>query len=111
MPWMVKPYSRRQLTREERIDKLQYPQRQEGGQKRFWNNIEPVQSTTGDHGAKSKGFQRHCFYMFGVAQHAEDTPVQGRQDTNLIQWPYKMNRQCMCLMRTYVGALAGQDRT
>ena len=65
----------------------------------------------GDHGAKSKGFQRHCFYMFGVAQHAEDTPGQGRQDTNLIQWPYKMNRQCMCLMRTYVGALAGQDRT
>ena len=38
---------------------LQNLQRQEGGGKRLWNLSEPVQGTTGHHGAKTKGYQRH----------------------------------------------------
>ena len=34
----------------------------------LWNLSELVQSTTGHHGAKTKGCQRHCVYMYGVAQ-------------------------------------------
>ena len=34
---------------------------------------EQIQGTTGHHGAKAKGCQRHCFKMCGVAQHAENT--------------------------------------
>ena len=42
MPWIVKPYSQRQLAREERIVKLQDLQRKEGGEKRLWNLSEPL---------------------------------------------------------------------
>ena len=47
---------------------LQDLQRQEGGGECVWNIIEQIQVTTGHHGAKFKGCQRHCFYMCGVAQ-------------------------------------------
>ena len=53
---------------------------EEGGRKFLWNLSELLQCTTGHHGAKAKGFQRHCVYVSGVAQHAEDTI--GRQGTN-----------------------------
>ena len=56
---------------------LQDLQEQEGGGKCLWNLSEPFQGTTGHHGAKAKGCQRHCVYVCGVAQQAEDTP--GRQ--------------------------------
>ena len=55
--------------------------RQEGGGKRIWNLSEQVRGTTGHHGAKAKGCQRHCLYMCGVAQHDEDSPGWGRQGT------------------------------
>ena len=82
MPWMVKPYSQRQLTSEERIDNWKKLQRQEGGGKRLWNVSELNQGTTWDHGAKATDCQRHCVDVCGVAQHAEDTPWRGRQGTN-----------------------------
>ena len=57
-----------------RNSKLQDLQGQEGGVKRLWNLSEPLQGTTGHHGAKAKGGQRHCVLVCGVVQHAEDTP-------------------------------------
>ena len=62
--------------------KLQDLQRQEDGGERICDFSEQSQGTTGHHGAKAKGCQRHCFYMCGVAQHAEDTPGRRRQGTN-----------------------------
>ena len=35
--------------------------------------------TNGYHGAKAEGCQRHCVYVCGFAQHAEDTPGAPRQ--------------------------------
>ena len=43
-----------------------------------WYLSELIQGTTGHHGAKTKGCQRHCVYVYGVANHAEDTPGWGR---------------------------------
>ena len=65
---------------------LQDLQRHEGGVNRLWNLSEPVQGTSGHHGAKAKACQRYCVYICGVAQHAEDTPGQGRQGTNPSKW-------------------------
>ena len=61
----------------------EYLQRQEGGRKCICNINEQIQRTTGYHGAKAKGCQRHCFYMCGVAQHTEDTPGWSKQGTHL----------------------------
>ena len=61
---------------------LQDLQIQEGGIEYVWNISEQIQGTTGHHGAKTKGCQRHGFYMCGVVQHAEETSGWGRQATN-----------------------------
>ena len=55
---------------------LQDLQRQEGGQECIWNIGEQIQRVTGHHGEKAKVC--HCFYMCGVAQHAEDRPERRR---------------------------------
>ena len=73
-------YSRRKLTKEKGIANYRSPEA--GGGECVWNISEQIQSTTGHHGAMTKGCQGHCFYMCGVAQHAEDTAVPGRQGTN-----------------------------
>ena len=57
---------------------LHYLQRQEGGLKCFKNLSELVHRTTGHHGRKAKGCQRHRVYVCGVAQHAEESPGWGR---------------------------------
>ena len=61
---------------------LQDLQRQKGSGKHLWNITEPVQGTTGHHGAKAKGCQRHCLYMCDVEQYAEDRTGWSRQGTN-----------------------------
>ena len=61
MPWMVKPYSRRQVTREERNYKLQDLQGQEVGRECVWNINEQIQDTTGHHGTKAKGLSEPLF--------------------------------------------------
>ena len=43
MPWMVKPYSRRQRIREERITNYRIIQKQEGSGECIWNIIEQIQ--------------------------------------------------------------------
>ena len=43
---------------------------------------EQIQGTTGHHGAKAEGCQRHFSYIYGIAQHAEDTPGRSRQGTH-----------------------------
>ena len=82
MPSMVKPHGRRHLKKRRKNSQIQDLLGQEGGGKRLWNLSEPLQGTTGHHGAKAKGCQRHCVYMYGVAQHDEDTPGRGRLGTN-----------------------------
>ena len=42
LPWMVKPYSQRQLTMKERISQLPDLQGQEGREKCLWNLSEPL---------------------------------------------------------------------
>ena len=59
MLWMVKPYSRRQLTREERIANYRIS--------RGRRVLEQVQGTTGHHGAKPKGCQRLWVDVCAVA--------------------------------------------
>ena len=84
MPWLVKLYSRRQLTREERNNKLQHLQRQEDTGECVWSLSKHIQGPTGHNRAKAKGCQGYCFDMYCVAhcQHAEDKPRRSNQCTN-----------------------------
>ena len=66
----MKPYSRRQFTREEGI--ANYKMREEGSGECIWNPCKQIQGLTGHDGAKATGCQRHCFDMCCVAQHTED---------------------------------------
>ena len=61
--------------------KLQDLQRQGGGES-IWMISEQIQGTSGHHGAKAKGCQKHCFHMCGTAQHADYTPGWTRQSTH-----------------------------
>ena len=61
---------------------LQDPWCQEGGGKHIQDLSEHVPGTTWHHEAKAKGCERHCVYMCGVTEHAEDTPGWSRQGTN-----------------------------
>ena len=74
MPWMVKPNSGRQLTREERIANYRISRVRNGFGEFVWNIREQIQGTTGHHRPKVKDCQRHCFYICGAAQYAKDTP-------------------------------------
>ena len=51
------------------------------GGESVWNMGEQSQGTTVHHGAKAEGCKTHCFNMYGVAKHAEDTPGWSRQGT------------------------------
>ena len=66
MPWLVKPYSRRQLTRELRIANLQDIQGEEGSQELIWYNCQVIQSAVDHHGAGAKRCERHCVNMCGT---------------------------------------------
>ena len=65
---------------------LQDLQRQDGGGECIWNIIEEIQGTTGHHGSKAKGCQRHCLCMCGVAQRdlRWDLPISPFQDNPII---------------------------
>ena len=78
MPWMEKPHSRRQLTREERIANYRICRLRRVAENDFWNISKQVQGTTGHHGAKAKGCQGHCFYNCDVAW-VEQTGHQPQQ--------------------------------
>ena len=66
MPWMDTPYSSRQLTRQERIVKLQDILGQEGGRELFRYASEKIQGAADHHGAEAKSCQRHCVNMCGA---------------------------------------------
>ena len=81
VPWLVKPYSRRQLTREERIANYRISRGQEGGGELFWYTCKKIQVAADHHGAEAKSGQRHCVNMCGANQHAEKPSGASRQTT------------------------------
>ena len=77
MPWMVK--QQKTTHKGKRIASCRISRGRRVVKNAFGKISEQVQGTTGHHGAKAKGCQRHYFYMCGVAQHAGDTPGWSRQ--------------------------------
>ena len=73
MPWMVKPYSRRQLTMEERIANYRISRGRTVVENVFGIVVSRFRVLFGTMEQRPK-VVRHCFYMCGVAQHADDTP-------------------------------------
>ena len=63
MPWLVKPYSRRQLTRKGR--KANY-QIYRGGRECLWNISGKIQGAADHHGAEAKSCERHYVNMCGT---------------------------------------------
>ena len=64
MPWLVKYYCRRQLTREE-SSQLQDIQEKESGRECLWDSSGKVQGATDHHGTEAKS-NRHCVNMSGT---------------------------------------------
>ena len=65
MPWLGKPYSRHQLTREERIANYRIS-REEGGRELIWYTCQEIQGAVDHHGAEAKSCERHCVNMCGT---------------------------------------------
>ena len=59
-PWLVKPYSRRQLTREN--SQLQDIQGEKGGR----DTCQAIQDAVDHHGAEAKSCERHCVNVCGT---------------------------------------------
>ena len=82
MPWMLKPYSR-QLTREERIANYRIPKVRRVVKNTFGILVSWFRQLLGIMGQRPRVVRDIVFMcLFGVAQHAEDTPGKSRQGTN-----------------------------
>ena len=76
IPWMVKPYSSRQLTRE-RIANYRISRDRRVMENKFDILVSRFRVLLGTMEQRPK-VVRHCFCMCGVAQHAKDTPGLSR---------------------------------
>ena len=66
MPWLVKLYSKRQLTREETIANYRISMGKEGGRELIWYTCQEIQGALDHHGAEAKSCERHCVNMCGT---------------------------------------------
>ena len=65
MPWLVKPYSRCQLTREEGITNYRISKGEKGGRELIWYTCQAIQGAVDNHGSEGKSCERHCVNMCG----------------------------------------------
>ena len=110
MPWMVKPYSRRQLTREERIANYRISRGRRVVENTFRILVSWFRVLLGTMEQRQRVVKDIVFTC--VVLHNMVRTHQGRADRaptpgNDVR-PYKINRQCMCLMRT-IGILQGRS--
>ena len=63
MPWLVKPYSRRQLTKNSQLQDIQG---EKGGRELIWYTCQVIKGAVDPHGAEAKSCQRHCVNMCGT---------------------------------------------
>ena len=73
MPWMVKPYSRRQFTREERIEHYRISRGKREVENVFRILVFRFGVLLGTMEQRQKGCQRHYLYMCGVVHDRQST--------------------------------------
>ena len=76
MSWMVKPYSRRQLTMEERIAKYRISRDRTVVENALGILVSRFRVLLGTMEERSKVVRDTVFMCFGIVQHGEETPGQ-----------------------------------
>ena len=102
MPWMVKPYNRRQLTREERIANYMISRGSKVVENAFGILVSWFRGPLGTIEQKPRVVRDSvftCVVLHNMLRTHQGMADQWHQPQQMIQWPYKIYRQCMCLMR------------
>ena len=93
---------------EKENSKLQVLQGQEGGGERVWSISEQIQGTTGHHGAKAEGCQRHCFTVTQRNEQVVFVPDEGQESFKRDQTSARPNDR-LFQSRGGIGCSGGQD--